>query len=457
MATKTWTGNAAAVRQIDLITVALIWAAADTVTMTINGKDLVVTIGTAGTSTANVAAAIRDAWNATSRLDSEGATDATSNFGGQEHGEFSEVTASIDDDSTSVVILTGNTPGKPFVLTVTEVTAGTGTATESTSQAATGPNHWNNGDNWDDLSVPANDDTVVFKESNVSCKYGLPTALEVTGQIYQSFTGTIGLARMNTDNTAKPYLEYRARTVQLSAAGTGTAITHTFGVGAGNGSPLINWTHDGDVGLTVSALVYNTGTPQISGTKALNLEIANSTSVGSITILKGSVDLAPKILSTQNVATLNIGYTNSQATDCDVTFNANGGALVVTQAGGNVEITDLFAMAGNLTISMVGGTMVSRLKTSANTVSITIVNATLVWSSAELIDSLVIGTGGTFDLEKDMRAVTISTCDLYEGASLLDEFARGVYSAGIDLNRCGIDDVTVRVGNNRRLTISAAA
>ena len=60
------------------------------VTATINGKDLVVTMGASETTTAAAAAAFRDAWNATSRLDSEGTTTATSNFGGQEFGEFAE-------------------------------------------------------------------------------------------------------------------------------------------------------------------------------------------------------------------------------------------------------------------------------------------------------------------------------------------------------------------------------
>jgi hypothetical protein len=113
-------------------------------------------------------------------------------------------------------------------------------------------------------------------------------------------------------------------------------------------------------------------------------------------------------------------------------------------------------MAANLTLNIQGGTFTMR-GLSAATIALTVVNGTVIWNSAETIDSAVIGTGGTLDLEKDMRALTLTTCDLYEGASLLDEFARGTYTAGIDLNRCGIDDVTLRVGNNRRLTLGTAA
>ena len=190
MATTYWTGNAHSVKRIDTVTVANTWAAADTVTLTINGKDLVITCGSTTTTTATVATAIKEAWMSSTRLDgSSASSNATSNFGGQEFGEFREVTASV---SGSVVTLIGNEAGKPFTLTVTESTAGSGTATQATSTAATGKHHWDNGDNWSGGSAPANDDTVVFKDSNVSCLYGLPNgSKEVMIQQWMSYTGGI--------------------------------------------------------------------------------------------------------------------------------------------------------------------------------------------------------------------------------------------------------------------------
>ncbi len=108
MATVTWTGNAHSVKQISTVTFAGTWAGTDTVTATINGKDLIVTCGTATTTTALAATALKEAWEAATRLDGTGTTDSTSNFGGQEFGEFAEITASV---SGSVVTLIGNKAG----------------------------------------------------------------------------------------------------------------------------------------------------------------------------------------------------------------------------------------------------------------------------------------------------------------------------------------------------------
>lgn len=466
MAVKTWTGNAAAVRQIDLITVAGVWAAADTATMTINGKGLVVTIGTTGTSTANVAAALRDAWNATSRLDSEGSTDATSNFGGQEHGEFSEATASIDPDSTSVVIITANTPGKPFTLTVTEATVGTGTAARTASQAVTGPHHWDNALNWDTGSVPATAtaDVVVFRDNDISVQYGLPTTLNITLVVYQSYTGSIGLPEVNRQNPAKPYQEYRTRYVKLDDdTATDDLVTHTFGIGPGNGSPLINvLCRNVDATpnfLTTSAIVHNTGTPQIPGTKALNLVINNDGSGGgTVTILKGSVDLGRAFSEASSFGTLDIGLA-ANANDTDVITTDHNAALTINQSAGTlvVQETSRYSLSTARTFNIKGGTCIARDLTTSGTVNVTVYNSRIEWDSSKTIAALMIGSGGILDAEKDVRAFTVTACDLYEGSSLLDGFARITYTAGVDLNRCGIDDVTIRLGNNRRLTPSTAA
>ncbi len=190
--------------------------------MTINGKDVIVTVGATGTSTANVAIAIKEAWESYTRLDGTSTTDSTSNAGGQEFGEFAEASASV---AGSVVTIVANKAGRPFTLTVTEATAGTGTATGAVATTATGKNFWNDTDNWDGGAVPVNDDIVVFRDSNVSCKYGLPNAsLEVTLQVWMSFTGEIGLPRINDENgdPAKQYYEYRQRYVRLDDAGGGT-------------------------------------------------------------------------------------------------------------------------------------------------------------------------------------------------------------------------------------------
>ena len=428
MATVYATHGAAAVKQIDIITVANAWTAADTATMTINGKDLVVTIG-ADTSTTQVAEALRDAWNATSRLDSEGTTDATSNFGGQEFGEYSEATASIDPDSPSVVIITANKAGVPFTLTVTENTASTGTATQATSQAATGPWHWDNGDNWSGGTAPANDDVVVLKDCsgpNVGFKYGLPDnssyPREVTIQHWMSYTGEIGLPPINTSSPTKPFPEYRAQFVLLNDAGTGTTIAHTFGLGQdGTGSPMINLRHDT---LKVAAIVYNTGTPQISGRKALNLVCTTNTS--TVNVVNGSVDLSSQYSGTAAVVTLSqtggdvrcIGGLKASST-----VTCGGGKAVI---GGSTAIDTMTVTGGQVKLEGQTGTITTLRIQDGGTV-----NAS---SSALTFTTIAVYNGGTFDARENAGALTVTNSSLQRGGKWLDPYRRCTLSNAMTIS-----------------------
>lgn len=440
MATTNWIGNANATKQIDTITVAGTWAAADTVTLTINNKGLVVTIG-ADTTTAQVAQAIRDAWNATSRLDSEGATDATSNFGGQECGEFAEVTASIDADATSVVLLTANRAGVPFTLSVTEATAGSGTATEATAQAATGPWHWNSADNWSGGSTPVSDDVVVFRDSDVSCLYGLPnSSLEVTFNVYQSFTGSIGLPVVNRQNQSKPYSEYRQRYVRLNDAGTGTDIAHRFGLGqSGAGSPLINLKH---TTVKCSPVIFNTGTPQIPGTKALNICCTVNTS--TINILAGSVDF-----SSQDGGTAAFVGVSQTGGDSQAINGIHTSSAVVNISGGTALISGAGAIG---TIGVQGGTL--RLENQSGTITTLSVFAggTVDYASPATITTL--GVWGTFDARSGAGAFTVTNGTLYPGARFFDPFRRMAIGSAFAITFNPSADLLFGAGGQANFTIT---
>ena len=150
MATRRWLGLAAPTTQIETITVANTWATNDTGTVTVNGQDLILTIGAVATTT-GIATALAAAINAANRTDSLVGTESR-NRGGQEIPEFTDFTA---EASGSTVVLTGNYPGKPFTVSVSESTAGTGTLATTTTVAATGPNHFDNADNWSGATLPA--------------------------------------------------------------------------------------------------------------------------------------------------------------------------------------------------------------------------------------------------------------------------------------------------------------
>lgn len=445
MATIYATHGAAALKQISTVTIANTWAGGDTATLTINGKDLIVTIGT-GTSTAAVAQAIRDAWNATSRLDSEqGATDATSNFGGQECGEYSEATAAIDDDALSVVVITANRAGVPFTLTVTEATAGSGTATGATAQAATGPWHWDNGDNWSGGSTPANDDVVVFKDQsgpNVGFKYGLPNASkEVTIQHWMSYTGQIGLPPINVENASKPYPEYRQRYVRLDDAGGGTNIAHRFGIGKdGTGSPLINLKHST---LKCTPVVYNTGTPQVAGLKALNICCTANTS--ELQVCGGSVD-----------------FSSQDSGTCAF--------VILTQTGGDTRgISGLYTTGARAVIAggtaLIGGTAVDeiavrsgRLRIENQTgalASITVNEGGVVeYPSAATITALFVNAGGTFDASVGGEPFTITDTVITKGGRFLDPYIRKTIGATFAIKFDPSPDLVFGAGPNDAILLN---
>lgn len=397
MATTYWTGNAHSVKQIDTVTVANTWAAADTVTLTINGKDLVITCGSTTTTTATVATAIKEAWMSSTRLDgSSASSNATSNFGGQEFGEFREVTASV---SGSVVTLIGNEAGKPFTLTVTESTAGSGTATKATSTAATGKHHWDNGDNWTGGSAPANDDTVVFKDSNVSCLYGLPNgSKEVTIQQWMSYTGEVGLPAINVDDASYPYYEYRQRYVRLDDAGTGSDIAHRFGLGKdGLGCALFNLKHST---VKCSPIVYNTAAPLTGrvGTKAINICCTANTS--TLNVLSGSVDASSQDGGTSAFATIIVNGGDSRGVQClkdSGELNIQGGSFLL---GGTSDLLIIVVTGGSLRIEgLTPGTYIDHLSILGGSVDYA--------CSADI--NLLSAQKGTFDARSDSGSFALGT------------------------------------------------
>jgi hypothetical protein len=384
--------------------------------------------------------------NASSKTDNLETGDSRT-AGGQQIPQWREVEAT---SSVGVVTITTKEKytGVPFTLTSAETTAGSGTATGATAQTPTSKWHFDNALNWDTGAVPVDDDVVIFRDSNVSVKYG-SADIEATVEVHSSFTGSIGLPVINVDDPNFPYYEYRGRYKLFDDGGAGSARTHKFGIGDGPGSPLINIAFDSTSALVHSVVVYNTGVPTVNGSKALVMCVNNNGAAsGAVTVLNGHVDTGYKWFSSPAFATLNVPGKNAS-----VSVGSHTAALSIVQTGGRVLIPDGTVMSGNLTINTNGGELICGVS-SASTVSVTVANGTVVWNSAEQINTHVGRTQGVLDLEQDARAVTISSSTVFEGASILDDNARGTYSAGVVCSGCGNDDVTLRFGNNRTLTPS---
>src|SRR5690349_5313370 len=173
MATLRWKPASLNKRQTYTITIANTWAQNDTATITIDNVAFVVTIGTLVT-TAQVATTIQQALSGTTLTDtSASCTISIADGGAASIPQFSEFTATV---SSSVVTLTANgsgaLAGKPFTVSVTESTAGTGTAAGAAGITATSQYHASEVDNWGN-AAPADNDTLVWDEGSIDTRYDL--------------------------------------------------------------------------------------------------------------------------------------------------------------------------------------------------------------------------------------------------------------------------------------------
>ena len=319
MATKRWIGNAANVAQVDKVTFAGVFADTNTITTTINGKAHVVTVGSAVTDATTAAAAYKKAINGTA----PSANEFTVNFDAAAHGEFAEITASLDPDDSLIVWLTGDTAGKPFTVTSVVNTAA-GTTVLASLITATGENYLTDVDNWDGGAIPVDDDDIIFDRGSTSMLYGLSqSAVTLTSLTIRSeYTGKIGLARVNADDSALPYNEYRTRAWTTGAAADANDIVVKIGEGDGvhSGRIVLNF-NDSDY----TATVYGTGTRTESSVPVV--QFIGSATTPEITVVSGDVGLGMEGATTV-LTKLHLLSSAAQATlGANVTWTSGGELL----------------------------------------------------------------------------------------------------------------------------------
>lgn len=102
--------------------------------------------------------------------------------------------------------------------------------TRTDTVAGTGPHHYDNVSNWSTGALPADNDTIVFKDGGVSCLYNLSQSSTTPGQvdIYKSFTGSIGLPENREDGSRETLTRY----LRLGVAADGISVT-TVNIGLG--------------------------------------------------------------------------------------------------------------------------------------------------------------------------------------------------------------------------------
>jgi hypothetical protein len=443
MAAPQWIGTAVAIKDAWTITIANTWAAADTATITINGHDLVVTIGSLVTTT-QVATTIKEAFNGSALTDTTAFSSPAA--GGQTIPEMAELIAT---SSGAVVTLTARTAGVPHTVSATEVTAGSGTATGAHAITATGPNFWDNTDNWSTGAIPVSTDDPII-DRPVSILYGLDqnavTLASLT--IGERFTGSsayIGLPFRN----ANGYEEYRETRLKISATTinvrgatgrlklntgsvqtainvfttgtaneTGRAAFQFIGTHASNVMNVFGGTvgiADNDGEAATVATLKQTGGTVTCGTGATLTTISKQ--AGTLTVRSNTTTL------TNDAGALNIyGGTHTLVHHFVGTLTADGTATITTlrQGGGtvnsgpNVTLTTVDKSAGTLTAAAGIGTLTSMGTTtvqSGNITTATIQAGTFVYQGVGTITTLNV-LNCTVEFSGTTAGCTVTTVNL---------------------------------------------
>lgn len=423
MATLRWLGRAAAVAQVTTLTVGGTVEAGDKFIVTCNGKS--VTVSATTTSTATTATEIYTAINAL--------TDSL-------YPEFAEFTAT--NATASVVTLTGDTPGVPFTVTVntTESNGGaadTQTFVAATTTAATGPNHWDNVNNWDTGAAPTTGDTVYIENSDIDILYGLDQNAVTLAALYvrQSFTGEIGLPEVHSGGAAD-YPEYRDTYLKISA----TILTVGDGPGQGSGRIKIN---TGSVATTLT--VNGLGTPAEQDIPAMLWKGTDATNI--VRVYKGTFAAAWLGTDAANIATLNVGYQTAQASDVAVYCGAVTFATAISQEGGTLSLN-----TGVTTLTTKGGNML--VQGSGAITTLNNWGSRVVYRGTGTVTTLNLGIGSSMDYAQDMRGRTVTNTNVYGPVTIFDPFTTVTFTNPPKLYGQGIEDVTIIRGKN--ITIATA-
>ncbi|WP_013626608.1 hypothetical protein [Rubinisphaera brasiliensis] len=427
MATCIWRGDATPVAQVITRTIGGTWVNGETVTIDINGKEVVATVGDDVTP-AEVALLIKEAINGETLTDSTASY--TPSTGGSGIPEFAEVTAST---SSAALILTAATAGVPFDDPSMSETSTSGTlGTWSTTTSSEGPNDWSTAENWDGDSVPANSDDVFIPAGTSQILYGLDQNSVTLTSLTTEEGAVFGLPEIN----AAGYDEYRDTYLKISA----TNVT----IGTGRlSNPSRQKLNVGSAQTTVN--VNGTG-QALTGTGPAFLFLGTHAS-NAINVLRGVVGIAYQPGESATVATLKVGYISNQSGDATVYCGSGTTLTNVDQSGSNLTVA-----AATTTVDQTGGTL--NILAGAHA-AITQDGGVCNYRSTGTITTAIVGNGATLDFSQDMRARTVTNCSVYRGATLRDTFKTVTFTNGIDLQRCGVDDITLEVGSHLTLTPSA--
>lgn len=410
MATRTWIGAAPVIAKVQNYALGGTWETDDVIKFTIG----TVTVSTTATSTntTTIAAAMVTFWNG---------LNPTS------YPQFQEMTAS---SSTGNFILTADTAGNPFVVTISTTETGGGAAdaqtidggTSSTGTVTTAnsnPNDWSVAANWAENAVPVNSDDVVIDSGSKDILDGLAqSAVTLTSlTIRAAYTGKIGRPTLNTSG----YYEYRDTQLNIKAT------TVTIGQGNGSGSGRIKLNLDS---AQTAVTVHKTATTVEAGLAALLIKGTHASNV--FNVYGGSVGIA----------------TFSGETATILTFRQTGGSVVMQ----NVTLTTIDKNGGTLethsactTVTHRGGDM--QIWSGAHT-TINNLEGVIKYNSTGTVTNYNGYDGSEINFDDVNQARTLTNTTLVAGAKISDKAKTVTFTNPITLTKCGLEAVTLILGED---------
>lgn len=335
-----------------------------------------------------------------------------------------------------------------LVMSVSEttkgVTAPTGTLettvtplSQSTTTPNSGPNNWDVAANWSTNSVPSSSDTPYIADSDVDILYGLDQSAVTLTELHieQTYTGTIGLPRINTDGgTGSSYFEYRETYLKVGA-------TELFiGEKEGDGSERIKI----DLGSVQSTvLITNSGDSPDGNTPPILLLGTHPSNV--INVNRGELGVAYYPTEVSTVATLRQAFFDDATDDTTVYLGAGVTVTNITKTGGvldiNSETTTFQQTAGTTTIHDGAHSVLNILAGMVN------YNSTGTLATVNLSGDAVL----VFD--QDARPKDVTVINKYSDDSEVFDESGCITSPVIQLHNCG-DMSTLHMGKDFKLTFS---
>lgn len=428
MATTYWYGSAVAIPEVYTISITGAWATDDTLTFTINGKDLTLTAGTAVTID-DIGAAAVAMINGSAAVGTE-----TRSAIGSEVGEFAQLTAAwvtADDDLT----ITGPATGRPIgTLTVSATTAGSGAAAVDNAgdptTDGTGPQHWDNVDNWSLGAVPVNTNDVVFDhQSAASCLYALSNgSLSLASlTITSGFKYSLGLPEVNTDSSVYPYDEHQTTHLTLAAA---TIIDID---GSAGGSIRV------DAGSSdTSATVRNSGRQEEANVPPVLLNINNASA--DLIVLGGDVGVCFVAGTAGALDTLTVSGRST------VTL---GDTITLSGCDGRITTGRVYCSTNIDVVNVDGG----EWEQLAGTITTASIAGGVLWDLSSGTFTTVNMTGGRYDHSRGV-AKTITNFNVYTSCHVKDLAGTVTVTNGYDVYP-PLRDVTFELAPRKTYTISS--